>query len=265
LYLSTGVGFMKDRIYYHRAYRKVDIGGTLALVKIFAFVLIIDVLIVKFHPQITYLIALAVDGVLSAAGYSPTTVITDWPLLYRKIYLVDMSVSYPTPFFSSIVFLLSVLAMLILPTIKKIPKSVSIFICYLCVINMVSATFFVFVPYKFPYSSLIFSDLYMKTEIGVWILMPLILALALHPVPTRTIEKYSLIVGIELYTIFFAAVRYAVFLYVFREYSVLFMAVLFFAFGPLFDFVNAVGFYSLYMNNVAKRFARSQERWQWLL
>jgi len=255
---------MQDRVFYHRAYKKVRTVDTSALVKFFALALLLDVLVVIFHPQITRLISLSAGYALAEAGYNPTLVITDWPLLYRKIYLLDLPASYPTPLLSIALFIFSLLMMLIVPTVKRIPKPISIWFGFLCFINVVSAAFFIFVPHQFPYSTLIFSDLYMKTEIGVWILVPIILAMALHPIPRGITEKFSLILAIEVYSIAFAAIRYAAFLYVFRDYSVIFMAMMFFAFGPLFDFVYVVGAYSLYVSKIAKKLSGDMERWQWL-
>ena len=58
--------------------------------------------------------------------------------------------------------------------------------------------------------------------------------------------------------------RYAVFLWMLDRFSVLYMAVMFFALGPFADFVYVVSIYSLYLNRLALRLKRSPETWQWL-
>ena len=255
---------MRERVLYHRAYKKVEATDTSVLVRFFALVLLIDILIIKFHPDLTRAISSFCAYILKAAGYEPTIVLTDWALLYEKIYLTDLQATYPAPVLSAAVFFLSIMAMLILPRVKRIPKPIAIWLGFLCFINLVSATFFIFIPHLFPYSTLIFSDLYMKTEIGIWLFIPVLLGMALHPIPRGITEKFALILAVEIYSIAFAAVRYTVFLYIFRELSVLFMAVLFFAFGPLFDFVYVVGSYSVYTSWVAKKLSKRTERWRWL-
>jgi hypothetical protein len=66
------------------------------------------------------------------------------------------------------------------------------------------------------------------------------------------------------YSILFATVRYAVFLYLLTRYSVIYMAAMFFALGPFIDFAYVVAIYALYLNRLAVRMKRTPEAWQWL-
>lgn len=257
---------MKDKIYYHRAYKKVRYADT-ALSIVLKFLILVfpfDLLIIIFHPQITYLISIGAQYILMHAGFSPEMTIATWPFLYKKIYILTLPSVLPSTNFSAIVLLVSILIPLVTLRIKKIPTPFSIWLAFVCFVNIVSSAFFILFGDKFPYTTFEFSDLYMKTEIGIWIFIPAIMALALIPLPSNMFEKLSLILLIEAYSIVFGAIRYAAFLFILEKLSFLFMAVLFFNFGPFFDFVYVVGFYSLYLRNLTERLEKNIENWGWL-
>jgi hypothetical protein len=67
------------------------------------------------------------------------------------------------------------------------------------------------------------------------------------------------------YSFIFGFVRYAVYLVLLVKASTLYMAVLFFTFGPFFDFLYLVCIYSMYMNALTKRFDNRKRgaEWQW--
>jgi len=58
-------------------------------------------------------------------------------------------------------------------------------------------------------------------------------------------------------------VRYAAFLYLLDAITVLHMAAMFFALGPLIDFVYLVAIYAIYVNIVALRLGNKPEIWRW--
>lgn len=257
---------MKDKIYYHRSYKKVRSTDTAlsAALKFLILVLPFDLVIIIFHPQITYLISVGVQYILTQAGFSPEMTIATWPFLYKEVHILTLPSVLPSTNLSAIVLLVSILIPLVTLRIKKLPKSFFIWLAFLCFVNFVSSAFFLLFADKFPYTTFEFSDLYMKTEIGIWIFIPAIMALALAPLPSSIFEKFFLILFIEAYSIAFGAIRYAAFLFILEKCSFLFMAVLFFNFGPFFDFVYVVGFYSLYLRGLTERLEKNMENWGWL-
>ena len=265
--LKLGEGVLeKERIFYHRAYKKIHTTDTAlaTFVKFLVLVIPFDFVIIRFHPEITNIIALCVRFLLLKIGYSPETVIATWPFLYKEVYILDLPSVYPTTAFSVLILILSILIPLVALRIKRLPKSLAIWIAFVCFTNLLSAAFFLLLPSKFPHTIYTFSDLYMKTEIGMWIFIPVILAIALTPLPSSMLEKFSLVLIVEAYSIVFGTLRYAIFLIVLEKFSFLFMAMLFFNFGPFFDFVYVVGFYALYLRGLTKRLATDMERWKWL-
>ncbi len=106
--------------------------------------------------------------------------------------------------------------------------------------------------------------MYFKTIIGIWIIIPNILALALIPLPSKLLEKFLIIGSTLIYSMFFALVRYVAFIYLLKNFSYIFMALAFFLFGPFLDFVYIVSIYSLYLNHVGKIKKRKElEIWNW--
>ncbi|MDP8257135.1 MAG: hypothetical protein P9M14_15415 [Candidatus Alcyoniella australis] len=256
---------MKDQIFYHRAYKKLARTRLSNLLKFLILVIPIDLVIAVFYFRLMRSFVGVVREILLRCGVY--TQIETWPFLpyvFRDVYLLDMAVVYPSRQFALINFGVSVLVVALLPRLRIIPRPLMVWVVFVALINTVSSAFFTLIPELFPYDIVLFSSLYMGTQLGMWLLIPLILAIALTPLPAHILEKLSIVVLTVIYSIAFGAVRYAAFLYVMYKSSVLYMAAMFFTFGPLFDFVYVVGIYSIYVSVMANRLQRHQEIWRWL-
>jgi hypothetical protein len=109
-----------------------------------------------------------------------------------------------------------------------------------------------------------FTTLYLQMALGLWILLPLLVAVALGPLPGTTISKFGIALFTLLYSILFGTVRLAVFIYLLTRFSVMYMAAMFFALGPFIDFVYVVAIYAIYLNLLSLRMRERPEAWQWL-
>jgi hypothetical protein len=98
----------------------------------------------------------------------------------------------------------------------------------------------------------------------MWFFVPVIMELAILPIPSSIFSKGIIIFLTVLYSILFGIVRYIVFLFVIAKFSYIFMPVLYFSFGPLVDFVYIVGIYSLYVSKVAERITKDFRIWKWV-
>jgi len=145
----------------------------------------------------------------------------------------------------------------------KIGKNAAIYFLYLAAINLVSSLFFVLSIAEFPYSALIFSELYVKSEISIWLFIPFILGLAILLLPASIFPKMMLIILTLLYSIIVGTLRYILFLYIISKFSILYMALLYFAFGPLIDFIYIVGIFAYYNARLAKSLQASNTAWKW--
>lgn len=258
----------KDAIFYHRSYRRADqekfgVYVARALVFIFLFCAVMYLL----FPLLSQWICAIANFVLSPS-VGDTTVIRD-PFLLQNIYYLSLAGSYPSLFFAQIAAIVFLLLLLILPQVRIIPKNIVIWLSFGIFISFVSALFFVFFSHKFPYSLNDFSELYMKTQAAFWLVIPVVITMYSVFLPSKTVSKVFLLILILLYSVAFSIVRYTVFLYVLWRFSYIFMAPLFFIFGPLVDFLYIVGTYSFFISNIANNFenVRRNERrdlWQWV-
>ena len=184
--------------------------------------------------------------------------------MYRHVYLLDLPGKYPSSFFSLISAVISLLTMFIVPKIKFITRPLTMWIVIISFINFVSSLFFIFFPDRFPYDVAIFSELYIKTEVSIWLLIPLVMTMGFLPLPSNMIKKIVIVASTLCYSIIFGCIRYIVFLYSLAKFSYLFMPLMFFIFGPLIDFIYMVGIYAYYVNIVSNQVKKDMKVWDWL-
>jgi len=256
---------IKESIYYHRSYRKESISRNSALIELV--VLLLPVVAVFFmYPYITYYMGKITRFVLYRYFSAASTVqVIKSHFVFFDLYIVHMAAFYHTPMFYFVFFIVS-FALLIMSLIIILNKAspIMLYVFYILSINAISATFFALVPLDFPYDINLFSDLYIKTEVAIWLVIPFVLAIALVPLRSNLFLKLLVTIATLLYSIAFSLVRYILFLYVLERFSYVFMASLFFAFGPLIDFIYIVGIYSYYLSAVSRKNINSDGKGQWL-
>jgi len=184
------------------------------------------------------------------------------PFLFGNIYTPELLGRYPTPLLSYAMFIFSLLTIVIIHK-TRVPKPISVWISFVCLVNIVSALFFIFLPDLFPYTIQTFGEIFIKTEVAIWVFIPVIMSFSLLPLPSSVISKFFTVVFTLLYATVFGLVRYVLFVSVLAQFSYIFMAVLFFCFGPFIDFIPVVGVYSLYVSFVSRRINRDLRVWNW--
>lgn len=255
---------MKDRIHYHRSYKRL---GRVRRPSLYAFLLLVallDAAIARWHAPLLDAFVARVGELASRAGVA--TSVTHWeflPVWIRSMPVLDAAGAFPSRRLALIAFVVTVLVVLVLPKLRFVPKVLRVYVVFLALLEVVSSAFFVLVPQSFPYDVLDFSLLYMGTQFGTWLLMPVVMGVALAPLQTPVLERFGVVLATTAYAAVFGAVRYASFLFLLRGLTVLHMAALFFALGPLIDFVYLVSIYSVYVNVVALRLRDRPETWRW--
>lgn len=253
---------LKSLIYYHRAYRKIPDAGRYILLKYLILIAPFLVAVLLVYPDLTLIMSKFAKYTLMSSS-SDSIEILNKPYMLRNIYLLVPPTKYPSPLFTYIIFLFS-LSGIVLTTRKiKIAKPIALWIAFLSSINLLSSIFFILAPTLFPYNAGEFSDLYIKTQINIWLFIPVIMGMTLLPLPSGYLPKFLVISATLLYSIIFGVVRYGVFLYTIAKFSLLFMPVLFFNFGPLMDFFYIVSGYSLYVSILSKKTGRDIKVWNW--
>ncbi len=252
----------KTIIYYHRAYRKITRSGWLFFIEMLAICLPLSFAVLFGFPLLTEPMSYISRSVLSSC-YPPGIIqIVEKSFLWESISVVSLPGTYPSDLTIIINLVASLFLILFLPRVKR-GKNIAIYLLFLAGINLVSSLFFIFAPLHFPYSVTEFSELYIKSEISMWLFIPLILGMAFLPLPSRVYPKLILIVLTLVYSIIFGTLRYIIFLFILSKLSLIYMALLFFAFGPLIDFVYIVGIYCFYNSRLAMTLKGNESVWKW--
>mgnify|MGYP003976179897 FL=1 len=256
---------MKTTTYFHRSYRTAGKAGFLHTFLLFILVIALDGAILAYHHDLLFKFSSFVQNVLLRCGVG--AVILDWDFLPKVIKVLPVINSvcvFPTKFVSLINFAASVLLIVLVPGAKIMPRSFVIYLVFLSILTAISSLFFTFVPHLFPYDIVDFSILYIGSQLGTWLLMPVVMAFVLTPLPAPALEKFGIILATLAYSIVFGAIRYAALMLILNKLSVLHMAALYFSLGPLVDFIYIVAIYSLYVNRIAIRLDKKPETWRWL-
>ena len=223
---------------------------------------ILNLIILIIYPSITYYVSYI--GKIIFSNSQVQYEIVNSPFILGDVYILDIFGRYPSLIFSIYSALISIVLIILMPLLKFINKPISIWLTLILFINLVSSVFFIFFADYFPYSMWIYLDLYIKTEIGIWLIIPYVLIFAFVPLPENFISKLNLVIITLFYSILFGCIRYLVFIFFLREFSYIFMSVLFFIFGPFFNFIYIIRFYSVFVSRLALKLQGDDSKWGWL-
>ncbi len=132
---------------------------------------------------------------------------------------------------------------------------------------MTSALYFLFFSYAFPYSLNDFSLLYVIVQVGIISFIPLIMGFSLGLFSFSwwvILTNFIVTVFTLIYSFFFGVLRYSIFLYILKNFSFLWMANLFFNFGPLLDMIYITGIYGFYISILSKFTRKNIKVWRWV-
>jgi hypothetical protein len=253
----------KSIILYHRSYRKISGSpGTVAL-EFLLFALPFSILVIYYFPELTRAVSHIAQTVLAPFFPHDVLTIVQVPYMNMQVFFVDLPSVHPSRVLSTVSAAVSLILLVLLPRIRH-AKHVFIFLMVVAFINAVSSLFFTFFPDRFPYQAVDYSELYIKQQIGIWFFVPIILGLAILPLPSTISSKIVTLGAAFCYSVIFGTVRYVVFLYLLTKATLLSMAILFFVLGPLVDFVYIVGIYSVHVARLAKKMKGDFASWKWL-
>ncbi len=259
---KPGQADSKERIYYTRAYRRLPLPPFWHALLLGLFVFLVCFAIFWFRSELSYWVAWMSWRVAIASGAEAQVAGVDF--MWTTIYCVDTLAVYPSRWLSFISFVLSAMALLILPFIKKLPAPANYWLFYVILIQFVSSVFFVFFPSYFPYTIMDYTSLYSKVCLVVWLLIPILCGLAAAAYPTRLAYKSAFILVTVIYSLAFGILRGAVQMLLLEFGTVLMMAFCFFAIGALMDFIYITAFFGYFMSLVAKNIKKGQLVWKWL-
>jgi hypothetical protein len=231
--------------------------------ELIALILPLSSAILLSYPFITRQMGLITQAILSSYYPIGTIRVVEKSFLLGNVSIVSIAGGYPRAFTSLINFIISMGLIILLPRVKK-AKNIGIFVAFLAVVHLVSALYFALSSFEFPYTGTEFSEHYVKSEISMWLFIPFVLGIAFLPLPTSFLPKIVLIVLTVIYSVIVGTLRYAIFLFIISKSSVIYMALLFFAFGPLSDFIYIVGIFCFYASKLAYKLKGSESVWKWV-
>lgn len=142
-----------------------------------------------------------------------------------------------------------------------------IWLNFVFIILMISSIYFLFFGYAFPYTVDDFSLLYVIAQVGIFTFIPLMLGFSVSIFSFSWWVPITNFIALFLtlaYSFVFGAVRYALFLYIIKNYSFVWMANMFFNFGPLLDMIYISGIYGFYISIISKLARKNLRYWRWL-
>lgn len=186
-------------------------------------------------------------------------------------YLGDIHyISLPTAIYQSglnlITLLISVLLFIFVSTGRRKGHPFSIFIEMGLFVQIISCIFFLFASNDFPYTATIYSELYIKQQISLWLFFFVIIGLVTVLLGSGYFV-YNLVFVIKIisYSFIYGVLRYITYLFIVSQISTIYMATLFFTLGPLFDFLYITYFYGRYVSRIIEvnESKESEDIWQW--
>jgi len=169
----------------------------------------------------------------------------------------------PTLQESFIYLLVSSLSLIfLLSKFNRLSKYISAWLIYVSFVYFVSSFYFVFFLGSFPYTERDFAVLYILQQTGVFLFIPILLALylSLFTFSWLNLLLNAITIALSLtYSSVFGGLRYIVFSYTLKNLSYIHMPAMFFLFGPLLDFIYIVSFYSLCLYMTTRLLQKRQE------
>ena len=257
----------KKKIYYARTYRRIKINikssaiftCLLMIPSLFVFILNIDTITQKLAQISTWMLSQVMPE-------ESIEVLTSQYSILGTMYYVEVPTTYPE--FSTVCLNLALCfgIYLFMELLKGTGKPLGIFLMYTLLVHIVNCVFFVFGAKEFPYTIGEYSDLYIKQQIGIWLTFIVLASLVVGMMGRRAYGyKILTFLGIMLYSVVFGGVRYILFIFLLHKFSVLYMALLFFVVGPMFDFSYFVAIYAIFVNKIIKEydFGKKKGEWKW--
>lgn len=257
----------KKNIFYARTYRRIHIDWVKST--IFAALLMIPSVLfcILMIDNMTELLAgIGVDILSKVIPEESLQIVTTEYSVLNSMNYIELPTTYPA--FPMIAWNLGIclFTLLMMLVFKKTGKPLAIFSMFAIFTHVVSCIYFLLAASEFPYSLRIYSDLYLKQQIGIWLIFIILAGMIVAFMGERSyLFKLLTFFDIMAYSIVFGSVRYILFLYILYRYSVLYMALLFFVVGPMFDYSYFVALYAVFVNKTIKDYQYGEKKgvWRW--
>ena len=257
----------KKTIYYARTYRRLKLNLKENI--IFTCILMIPALIFMILniDEITSFITVMTEQVLSKI--LPDGIINvasmDYSIL-NTVYFIELPTTYPGKLMIIINLVICIVAYLVIRRMRVTGRPLAIYFLFMIFIHTVNCVFFLFAGDKFPYTTSEYSYLYLVQQVGIWLTFIVLGSLVVGFMGERGyVTKILTFISIMAYSLVFGAIRYILYMAILYKFSVLYMAILFFVIGPMFDFSYFVAIYSAFVNKTIKDYdyGKKKGEWEW--
>ncbi|MDD3138415.1 MAG: hypothetical protein PHX08_05525 [Lachnospiraceae bacterium] len=254
-----------SQTHYARTYRHLRINVMKAIFTMLIMVVPSLIFFILNIDNITYIfsdVAVTLIGKIKV-GTPINIEQTEFSILNTMGY-VSLPTTYPS--LSFIIINLVIVLVLFLCSGIRFGKPIAMYLTLGAVVHLINCIYFLFATNFFPYTATQYSELYMKQQIGIWLTFIVLVSLVVGFMGNKGfIYKLLTFVTIMAYSFLFGFVRYVLFLFIIQQYSILFMALMFFVFGPFFDFLYLVCIYGFFINKMVKIYdsEKGQEEWRW--
>lgn len=255
----------KSRIYYNRTYRRLRGGGWQSVLFVCLLVVPAEILLFLGLPRLTRWMSWLAVKLLCARfrGLQIQITASEFPFT-RSISIVDLPTVYPSLLTIIGNLLVATAVLVFICTGRRRGKPVAVYLAIMLVTHYVNCVFFLFAKNFFPYTAFNYSDLYVKQQAGIWVFFILLAGGTIGFMGRKgTAYKILAFLVTIVYSLVFGVARYIFFLYILERFSIFYMALLFFGFGPFFDFVYLVGIYALYISRMGRLYDSIEERGEW--
>jgi hypothetical protein len=260
---------LKKKIHLSRTYRRLKVDRVSQNLYLFLWVVPFLIIFLYTYSIITFFLTdLAYFSLLPYQSMDEMgKVYSDFLPYFGGVYhLTVPDVVAPNNRFIAANMIFSLIIFLVCVSGRRSGHPFGIFVSMAVFIHMVSCIYFVFAPDYFPYTNSDYSELYIKQQVGIWLSFLSISGFITAFLGIGSIfRRIQTFIAIMLYSFSFGIIRYIVFLFILSKVSVLYMALMFFSFGPFFDFLYLVYIYGLYVEKVIS-VSESQEGkgvWEW--
>ncbi len=256
----------KEKINYTRDYRHLEKIGILYMLQMMILLVPLIVVYLCLYTKMTQAVADFSAYIISeVTGKTTSLVKLDYLPVFGGVYCVKMSGKSPSFTFAIISCMVSLILILCFSVAKNKNKPLMIFFTIASWVHFVSSLYFVFFTRMFPYNLNDYSELYIKQQVIIWMIIMTVYVLTTSMIPDMFVYRVGLFMALMILEFLYGVVRYVIYMVIIAEGTYIFMAVLFFVFGIMFDFLILVAVYSVYIYVAGFRYKNKKrgDMWQW--
>ncbi|MBM3755617.1 MAG: hypothetical protein FJW38_16725 [Acidobacteria bacterium] len=257
---ATGRSSPRNRIYPHRSVRSVPLTAARVIAGV-VLALLLSSLNAYYAVPIMELHSIVAAKLVDLAGLP----VTAWPpvdvfpgLQPGSAPMIEIPAFSQVSTGARIALIASIVMLLIAAARFSLFRNLAYFLIVLLALsagrNLVFETF--------RLQSTMFGQVWLRQEMLVWLVMPWVLLLLFVLPHPRVAGGLGWVIFLYAYGFFYSAVRMVFILGVMHYTGLLFMPVLWFAFGTLSDLLYVLFFYSIAVNRVSGELWGTRSAWQ---